>query len=148
MNKLASGSDAHPPLSAPKRLFILALGHVSVLVAVIGLLLPVMPASPFIIFASVCYARTSKRFHLMLLNNRYFGTYVRDWHSHHCLQKNAKYTMIAVVTVSFSVTILLFVLINPWRMQTAIVTFSIVVLAAAAVFLLARIPACTHTRSR
>lgn len=129
-------------MSKRKRLFILILGHISVLLGLIGLLLPVMPTSPFIIFASVCYSRTSERFHLMLLRNRYFGSYVRDWNNHRCIQRSAKLAMMAVLVISFSATTAGFVLSNPWQMQTALITLSIIMLAIIAISLLARVPAC------
>ena len=138
---------AEKPLSPTKRLAILTLGHVAVAVGLIGLLVPVMPTSPFIIFASVCYARTSERFHLLLLRNRYFGAYVRDWHERRCLQRQAKYAMIAVIVISFSITIAGWVAINPWQPSVAMGVALISALAAFAVFLMTRIPSCPQKNS-
>lgn len=133
---------AQKPLSPTRRLAILTLGHVALTVGLIALLVPVMPTSPFIIFASVCYARTSERFHLLLLRNRYFGSYVRDWHNHRCMQRLAKRAMTAVIIISFSVTTAGFVIVNPWQPSTAIGAALIVALAVFAVFLMTRIPSC------
>ena len=139
---MASHESHKSVLSKPKRLLIITLGHISVLVGLIGLLVPVMPTSPFIILASVCYARTSERFHLMLLNNRYFGVHVRNWHRERCLQKSAKHAMLAALVISFSVSIAGFVWFNPWNATTAVWVFCILVFAIIAVSLLARMPVC------
>jgi len=45
----------------------------------LGILLPLLPTTPFLLLAVACYARSSKRFYCWLLNNKWFGTYLRDY---------------------------------------------------------------------
>ncbi len=46
---------------------------------IVGIFLPMVPTTPFLLLAAVCYARGSKRFYDWLLNNRVFGTYIRNY---------------------------------------------------------------------
>ena len=55
----------------------IAAGTVSFVLGMIGLLLPVIPTSPFLLLSAVCYARGSEKFYFWLITNRHFGEYVR-----------------------------------------------------------------------
>jgi len=46
---------------------------------IIGILLPLWPTTPFLLLAAACYARSSKRFYNWLLNNRWFGNYIKNY---------------------------------------------------------------------
>ncbi len=95
-------------LSARGRLLFLLAGHLSVMFGIIGLLLPVVPTSPFIILAAYCYARSSERFYLLLLNNKYFGKNIRDWEDHRCVRRRTKIAAMIMVVAMFTLTIFLF----------------------------------------
>jgi hypothetical protein len=63
--------------SATVRYIYIAAGTISFGLGMVGLLLPVIPTSPFLLLAAVCYARGSERFYYWLVTNRHFGEYVR-----------------------------------------------------------------------
>jgi uncharacterized membrane protein YbaN (DUF454 family) len=46
---------------------------------VLGILLPLLPTTPFLLLAAACYGSSSRRFYRWLLNNRWFGNYLRDY---------------------------------------------------------------------
>jgi uncharacterized membrane protein YbaN (DUF454 family) len=48
----------------------------------IGVVLPLLPTTPFIILAAFCFSRSSKKFHQLLINHRLFGAMIRDWEAH------------------------------------------------------------------
>ncbi|MEI8132046.1 MAG: YbaN family protein, partial [Leptolinea sp.] len=59
-------------------LFIL-LGTICVIFGVIGMALPILPTTPFLLLAAFFYARSSKRFYSWLMTNRIFGEYLRNF---------------------------------------------------------------------
>jgi len=61
-----------------KKLLIIA-GTLLVGVGILGIFVPVLPTTPFLLLAAACYARSSQRFYNWLLNNRWFGSYIRNY---------------------------------------------------------------------
>jgi len=47
---------------------------------VIGIFLPILPTTPFLLLAAVCYARSSQRFYNWLMNNKWFGNYIKNYY--------------------------------------------------------------------
>ena len=66
------------PNRLKKHLLIIA-GTVSTAIGVIGIIVPILPTTPFLLLAAACYLRSSERFYRWLLNNRLFGTYIGDY---------------------------------------------------------------------
>lgn len=84
-------------------------GHLSIVLGILGIFLPIMPTVPFLILAAACYARSSQRFHGWLINHRYFGPPVRSWYRHRSLTSRQKLVFAALVTASLSVSAFLLV---------------------------------------
>jgi len=61
------------------RILLIIIGTLCVILAVVGIMLPVLPTTPFLLLAAVCYARSSQRFYDWLMNNALFGTYIRNY---------------------------------------------------------------------
>jgi len=54
-------------------------GTLCVALAVLGMFLPILPTTPFLLLAAFCYARSSERFYQWLLTNRWCGEYIRNY---------------------------------------------------------------------
>ncbi len=61
-----------------KRLLFIA-GTLSMVLGIIGIIVPILPTTPFLLLAAVCYIRSSQRFYDWLLNNRFLGLYIKNY---------------------------------------------------------------------
>ena len=61
------------------RRVLMVLGTVFVVLGALGIILPLMPTTPFLLLAAACYARSSERLSNWLLGNRVFGRILRDY---------------------------------------------------------------------
>ena len=62
-----------------KRRLLIGAGTLSTGLGIIGVFIPILPTTPFLLLAAVCYMRSSERFYQRLINNRIFGAYVRNY---------------------------------------------------------------------
>jgi uncharacterized membrane protein YbaN (DUF454 family) len=56
-----------------------AAGTVFLALGIVGIPVPILPTTPFLLLAAACYLRGSSRMHTWLLTNRYFGNYLNDY---------------------------------------------------------------------
>jgi uncharacterized membrane protein YbaN (DUF454 family) len=61
------------------RTLLIVSGTLCVVLGILGMFLPVLPTTPFLLLASFCYARSSKRFYNWLITNRWCGEYIRNY---------------------------------------------------------------------
>ena len=66
------------PEKLKRRLLIIA-GTLSTAIGIVGIFVPILPTTPFLLLAAACYLRSSQRFYNWLLNNRFIGAYVRNY---------------------------------------------------------------------
>lgn len=62
-----------------KRYIFIILGTLFVVTGIIGIFVPILPTTPFLLLAAACYLRGSKRFYDWLLNNKLFGSYFKNY---------------------------------------------------------------------
>ena len=66
-------------LARIKNSLFIATGVLSLALGIIGIFLPVLPTVPFVLLASFFFARSSKRVHSLLINNRHFGFIIKNY---------------------------------------------------------------------
>ncbi len=62
-----------------KKLFFLSLGSTFLGIGAIGIVLPLLPTTPFVLAAFVCFTKCSKKAEIWVSNNRYFGSYIENY---------------------------------------------------------------------
>ncbi len=69
-----------------------------------GIFLPLLPTTPFLLLAGACYARGSKRFYNWLVDNRWFGNYIRNYRQRKGIPLKIKILSISLlwVTIGYS----------------------------------------------
>ncbi|WP_255758846.1 YbaN family protein [Neisseria lisongii] len=75
-------------------------GAIALLLGIIGIFLPVLPTTPFVLLAAACWAKVSPKFHRWLKQHRYFGPMVQNWESRRAVPRKAKYLAFSMMAVS------------------------------------------------
>ncbi len=92
-----------------KRFVLMGGGFLFVVLGLIGFFLPVMPSIPFFILASVCFSKSSKKFHDLLMNNKWVGPQIRDYHQNNGIKMSTKVFLIALQWSGIAFTSIFFV---------------------------------------
>ena len=87
------------------KLMWVSLGSLFVGLGAIGVIVPGLPTTPFLILAAACYIRSSQRLYDWLISNKRFGPYLKDYREGKGIPRKAKRLAVVmiVVFVSFSV---------------------------------------------
>jgi hypothetical protein len=91
------------------RWLFLVLGLLCVGAGVLGIFLPVLPTTPFMLLAAACFARSSDRFYHWLLNHAVFGSTVREWREHRSIPLRSKWVAILTMAVTLAISIIFFI---------------------------------------
>ena len=86
------------------RVFFAAAGLVLVALGVLGILLPGLPATPFLLLAAYCFARSFPRLHEWFVTHRWFGPYIRGARSGWRIPRDQAMQTIALLWISMAIT--------------------------------------------
>jgi len=89
-----------------------AAGWLSLALGVLGIFLPLLPTTPFLLLTAFCWARSSPRFHRWLMTNRFFGGSLSDYLAGKGVPLWQKLATLAVLWISLGVSARL--LSRPW----------------------------------
>ncbi len=111
----SGGSDFEPAKHRSRwvRAFFLAAGTLFLALGLVGIFLPLLPTTPFVLLAAACYARGSRRFYDRLLANRTFGPIVLEWQRHRSIPYRTKVMAVILMSVTLAASIVFFVR-PPW----------------------------------
>lgn len=79
-----------------------ALGVAFVGLGFLGVFLPLLPTTPFLLLALACFARSSPAIHDWLINHRMLGPYIVDWERDRSIPNGAKITSVVMMSASFA----------------------------------------------
>ena len=103
----------------------------SVAIGAVGLLVPLLPTTPFLLVAAFAFARSSTRLDRWLREHRSFGPLIENWHRDGSIDRKAKRAAIIFILITPVVTWL-------FGMPFWVIACQIAVLSAAAIFILTR----------
>lgn len=86
------------------KVLLIIIGTISLVLGIIGIILPLLPTTPFLLLSATCYFRSSERFYNWLLNNRYLGEYIRNYREGRGIPLRTKVIAISLLwlTISYS----------------------------------------------
>lgn len=76
------------------------------ILGIAGIVLPLLPTTPFILLASACFMRGSPAFHRWLHEHKTFGPMLENWHKHRAVTRKVKLRGAVFIVLSFTVSIL------------------------------------------
>lgn len=113
--------------SGPIRWVLLVLGFLFLGLGALGVVLPLLPTTPFVLVAAACFSRASPRFHHWLLENRVFGPTIHAWHADGSIPLQAKVMAVALIVVVGAPSVVL--LIDPLWAQLGLGAIMVAVMA-------------------
>jgi len=75
------------------------------LLGVLGIFLPILPTTPFLLLAAASYARSSDRFYYWLLHNKWFGDYIKNYREGNGIAMNIKVWTASLLWITILVSI-------------------------------------------
>lgn len=118
-------------INRAKRIVFFVVGVIALGLGAIGVVLPILPTTPFILVAAFAFAQSSKRLHQWLLDHRLFGTLIADWRRYRAISRSAKIASIVSMIAIVALSVLL-------RVPTHAIVIQVVVLLITATFILTR----------
>jgi uncharacterized protein len=91
------------------KITLIGLGFLFTGVGVLGIFLPLLPTTPFLLLAAACFARSSKRFYNWLLNNKVFGRYIKSYLDGEGVPLSTKVISITILWITIVTSAIFFV---------------------------------------
>ncbi|MEO1405292.1 MAG: YbaN family protein [Pseudomonadota bacterium] len=113
-------------------------GLIALGLGTLGVVLPLLPTTPFVLLAAFAFARSSDRLHAWLLRHRIFGKLIHNWNENGSISRQAK----IVSAISMAAVFALSVALNA---KPIVLIIQAVVLSASALFVLTRPAPLTET---
>ena len=107
-------------------------GVLAVVLGVIGIVVPLLPTTPFLLLAAACFARGSQRMHGWLLSNRVFGKFLSDYEQGRGIPARAKAVALLMMWSSL--------LLAMWRYESLTVRLVLLAIGAGVSIYLLRLP--------
>jgi uncharacterized membrane protein YbaN (DUF454 family) len=102
-----AGSGPIQVASGPARLLYLALGAGSLVMTVVGLIVPGIPTVPFLLLSSYGFARSSPRVNRWLRKTQFLGPILTEWEHHGGLSRRSKKKLIGLTVVIIVIAVIL-----------------------------------------
>jgi hypothetical protein len=85
-------------------------GWISLILGIIGIFLPLLPTTPFVLLSAYCFSKSSERLHSWLINQPRLGPMIQHWEQHGSISQSAKVTATVLIMSLFSFSLVFFAL--------------------------------------
>ena len=92
----------------------------------IGIFLPLLPTTPFVLLAAFCFSRGSTTLHRWLLEQKTFGPMIRDWNQHGIIRLRVKWTSAILIVLMIGYPVLFGPLSRPIKIGLVMVGFGVI----------------------
>ena len=91
------------------RITLISLGIISLALGIIGIFVPVLPTTPFLLVSVALFAKSSPKLYYKLLNNKYLGEYIKNFRVHKAIPLETKIFAISVLWITILSSIIFFI---------------------------------------
>lgn len=105
------------------RIFLIILGSVSLALGLLGVFLPVLPTTPFLLLSAAVWVKASPCLYEWLLNHKLFGEYIRNFREHKAIPLHAKIISVVLLWATMSYCIFVIASDKLW-LQIVLVTLA------------------------
>ena len=81
---------------------LIILGSICLALGVIGIFLPLLPTTPFLLLSAALYFRSSEKLYQWLIRQKYLGTYIRNFREHRAIPLRAKIISISMIWITLT----------------------------------------------
>ncbi len=89
-----------------KKYLLLATGWIALTLGIFGVVLPLLPTTPFVLLAAACFAKSSPRFHHWLLTHKFFGPIIHNFQSGKGIPKQIRNNTILFIWLTMGISML------------------------------------------
>ena len=125
------------PLPLMVRYLLIGIGLTAVALGMLGVALPVLPTTPFLLLAAACFARSSARFYDWLMNMPVFGQYIRDYKAGKGIPVRVKIVALTVLWTTILTSVI-------WIIPALFVKALLIAVAGVVTTYIVRLPNCRH----
>ena len=118
-------------VSHAKRIVLILIGVVSLALGALGVFVPLLPTTPFVLLAAIAFANSSERLHRWLLDHNVFGPLIANWRSHGAIGRRTKIVSLVSMLAIIGLSVLL-------AMPAYVIVIQALVLTASAIFIVTR----------
>lgn len=113
------------------KIFLIISGIVSLILGIVGILLPLLPTTPFLLLSAFCFAQSSEKLHDWLLRHPYFGPAIIDWRENGNISKRNKTYAIVTILITFLLSVI-------FKVPLVVILIQMTVLSIVSLFILTR----------
>lgn len=95
-----------------KKFFFILIGTIAILLGILGIALPILPTTPFLLLAAACYMKASKRLYRWLIENKFLGAYIKNYREGRGMAKRDK--IITIVSLWGGILVSIFLISLGW----------------------------------
>lgn len=89
-----------------RKIFLVIVGSISLALGVLGIFLPLLPTTPFLLLSAACYVRSSEKLYQKLITNKYVGKYIQNYRSGKGIPLKTKIFAVTLLWVSMGYTVI------------------------------------------
>ncbi|WP_368653967.1 YbaN family protein [Ornithinibacillus sp. 4-3] len=89
-----------------RKIFLVIVGSISLALGVLGIFLPLLPTTPFLLLSAACYVRSSEKLYQKLITNKYVGKYIQNYRSGKGIPLKTKIFAVTLLWISMGYTVI------------------------------------------